>query len=516
MPFPTDFPDDVDALKAIILASQAKMTEQDGIIERKEDRINRLEKLLADFKRALYGAKSEKGHPDQYHLALEDIETAMAVVHAEDEAVDPPKATGASKSRAGRGVLPKHLPRIEEVISPYSTICDCGAERHIIGEDVSERLDIVPAQFRVIVTRRPKYACRSCEAGVVQAPAKPRLIEGGMPTEATVASVIVSKYADHLPLYRQSQIYARQGVDIDRSTLAFWVGKAAHELKPVHDALLTHLKTSSKLFMDETPAPVLDPGRGKVKKGYFWALARDDRAWNGPEPPGVAFTYAPGRSGKHAVEILQGFDGILQVDGYAGYNRVLDPRDNDSIQLAYCWAHARRKLYELTHNNVAPTAEEGLRQIAALYRIEAQVRGASAEERLALRQTKSASKIAAFKTWLDHARAQVSAKSPTGQALKYIAKYWDGLILFLSDGRVEMDSNPVERTIRPIALQRKNALFAGHDAGAQNWAMLASLIETCKLNRIEPHSYLTGVLSAIVDGHKQKHVDLLLPWNFKG
>ena len=514
MTFPADLPDDIDALKAIILASQAKMVDQDGIIERKEDRIIRLEKLLADFKRALYGAKSEKVNPDQYHLALEDIETAMAVVHAEDEVIDPPK-TATPKSRVGRGVLPKHLPRVEEVIAPEDVTCGCGAERHIIGEDISERLDIVPAQFRVLVTRRPKYACRSCEAGVTQAPAKPRLIEGGMPTEATIASVIVSKYADHLPLYRQSQIYARQGVDIDRSTLAFWVGKAAYELRPIHDALLAHLKTSSKLFMDETPAPVLDPGRGKVKKGYFWALARDDRAWNGPEPPGVAFTYAPGRSGKYATEILQGFGGILQVDGYAGYNRVLDLWDNEPIQLAYCWAHARRKLFDLTHNNVAPIAEEGLKQIAALYRIEAQARGTSADERLALRQAKTVPKIAGFKTWLDHARTQVSAKSPTGDALKYIAKYWGGLILFLTDGRIEMDSNAVERTIRPIALQRKNALFAGHDAGAQNWAMLASLIETCKLNKVEPHSYLTGVITAIVNGHKQKHIDQLLPWNFR-
>ena len=486
----------------------------DGIIERKEGRIIRLEKLLADFKRALYGAKSEKANPDQYHLALEDIETAMAVVHAEDEVIDPPK-TATPKSRVGRGVLPKHLPRVEEVIAPEDVTCGCGAERHIIGEDISERLDIVPAQFRVLVTRRPKYACRSCEAGVTQAPAKPRLIEGGMPTEATIASVIVSKYADHLPLYRQSQIYARQGVDIDRSTLAFWVGKAAYELRPIHDALLAHLKTSSKLFMDETPAPVLDPGRGKVKKGYFWALARDDRGWNGPEPPGVAFTYAPGRSGNYASQILQGFEGILQVDGYVGYNRVLDLWDNAPIQLAYCWAHARRKLFDLTHHNVAPIAEEGLKQIAALYRIEAQARGTSAEERLALRQAKTVPKIAAFKTWLDHARTQVSVKSPTGEALKYIAKYWDGLILFLTDGRIEMDSNAVERTIRPIALQRKNALFAGHDAAAQNWAMLASLIETCKLNRIEPHNYLTGILTAILNGHKQKDIDQLLPWNFK-
>jgi transposase len=389
------------------------------------------------------------------------------------------------------------LPRVEEVIAPEDVTCGCGATRHFIGEDVSERLVIVPAQFRVLVTRRPKYACRSCEAGVVQAPAKPRLIEGGMPTEATIASVNVSKYADHLPLYRQSQIYARQGVDIDRSTLALWVGKAAYELRAnpkravgasqdvvqaLH-ALSADCCAIVCRVIDETPAPVLDPGRGKVKKGYFWALARDDRSWNGPEPTGVAFTYAPGRSGTYASEILQGFEGILQVDGYAGYNRVLDLRDNEPIQLAYCWAHARRKLFDLTHHNVAPIAEEGLKQIAALYRIEAQARSTSAEDRLAMCQAKSASKIATFKTRLDHARTQVSSKSPTGDALRYISKYWDGLILFLTDGRIEMDSNAVERTIRPIALQRKNALFAGHDAGAQNRAMLASLIETCKLNK---------------------------------
>ena len=203
--------------------------------------------------------------------------------------------------RVKRGHLPKHLPRVEQTIEPDDIQCSCGAQRQIIGEDTSERLDIIPAQFRVIVTRRPKYACRSCEAGIVQAPAKPRLIEGGMPTEATVASVIVSKYADHLPLYRQAQIYSRQGVDLGRSTLASWVGKAAYELRPVYDCLLKNLKQSSKLFMDETTAPVLDPGRGKTKTGYFWALARDDRPWAGEAPPGVAFTYAPPHKTKHST-----------------------------------------------------------------------------------------------------------------------------------------------------------------------------------------------------------------------
>lgn len=505
---PIILPADVATLQALLIASEQRNA-------RKDDRIERLEKLVADFKRALYGTKSEKSDPEQYHLALEDIETAIAVIHAEDAAIDPPK-TPVKKHTTTRGALPKHLPRVEVIIEPESIICACGTHRHLIGEDVSERLDIVPAQFRVIVTRRPKYACRSCTDGVTQALASKRLIESGMPTEATVASVIVSKYADHLPLYRQSQIYARQGVDIDRSTLAGWVGKAAYELTPVYDCLLAALKRSTKLFMDETIAPVLDPGRGKVKKGYFWALARDDRPWNGEDTPAVAFTYAPGRAGKYATTILQGFEGILQVDGFAGYNSVLDPKTNKEIRLAYCWAHARRKLFDLTQKNAAPVATEGLKQIMALYRFETEIRGLTAHQRLAVRVEKTAPKIAAFKIWLDQARTQVSIKSPTGQALSYIANHWEGLCLFLKDGRIEIDNNTVERTIRPIALNRKNALFAGHEAGAQNWAILASLIETCKLNAIEPHAYLTATLTAIVNGHKQSDIDALLPWNYNG
>ena len=485
-----DLPNDIEALKALLAASEDRNL-------RKQDRIDQLEKLVADFKRALFGARSEKADPEQFELALEDIETAMAVVHAEDEAVDPSTPRITKPRNTNRGSLPKHLPRIEEVITPDSMICGCGAERHVIGEDTSERLDIIPAQFRVIITRRPKYACRSCTNGVVQAPAPARLIPGGMPTEATVAHVLVSKYADHLPLYRQVQIYSRQGIDLDRSTLAGWVGKAAYELRPVFDALITDLKRSTKLFMDETRAPVLDPGKRKTKTGYFWALARDERPWAGVAPPGVAFTYAPGRSGQYADDILKDFSGILQVDGYAGYNRLLK-RVDDRVILAYCWAHARRKLYEVAQSGTAPIAEAGLKQIAALYRIEKDIRGLTPEVRLAARQGLSAPLIAAFEAWLTTNRARVSPKAPLGEALKYIAKYWGGLCLFLTDGRIEMDSNAVERTIRPIALNRKNALFAGHDAGAANWGIIASLIETCKLNTVDPYAYL--VLSRLRSG----------------
>lgn len=500
VPVTANLPDDVETLKAMIVARDAH--------------IAAMEILVKAFRQALFGRRSEKTDPDQFELALEDIETAIAKLNAEGEDNALVRPAGKSTPRkTNRGSLPKHLPRIEEIIEPEETLCECGTQRHVIGEDVSERLDVIPAQFRVIVTRRPKYACRACEGGIMQAPAPAHLIPGGMPTEATVAHVIVSKYADHLPLYRQAQIYSRQGIDLDRSTLAAWVGKAAFELRPVYDALMADLKRSTKLFMDETRAPVLDPGKRKTKTGYFWALARDDSSWGGDDPPGVAFTYAPGRTGQYADDLLQGFSGILQVDGYAGYNRLLK-RTDQPIELAYCWAHARRKLNDVARNSVAPIAEDGLKRIAELYRIETDIRGQSPQARLAARQEQSAPKIAAFETWLMEHRARVSGKAPLGEALKYIAKYWDGLTLFLSDGHIELDNNTVERSIRPIALNRKNALFAGHDVGAQNWGIMASLIETCKLNGIEPHAYLTATLTAIINGHMQSDIEQLLPWNY--
>ncbi len=511
-----DLPDDIAALKAMLIAATAREAETVAQIARKDERIERLEKLVAAFKQAAFGRKSEKTDPDQFDLALEDLETAIAAIHAEDEA--DVGAVGASRiakpCAANRGSLPKHLPRIEEVIEPESLVCACGGGLHCIGEDVSERLDVVPAQFPVIVTRRPKYACRACTDGVVQAPAPARLIQADLPTEATIAHVLVSKYADHLPLYRQAQIMSRQGLDLDRSTLAEWVGRAACELRPVFDALIADLKRSTKLFMDETRAPVLDPGSRKTKTGYFWALARDDRPWGGLAPPGVAFTYAPGRGGIHAERILQGFCGILQVDGYAGYNRLIAPeRTGPDIRLAYCWAHARRKLIEITRNGSAPIAEDGVKRIGELYRIEAELRDLDPQARLAERRERSAPLVADMQTWLIHHRARVATKSPLGEALAYVAKYWNGLQLFLTDGRIEIDNNSVERTIRPIALNRKNVLFTGHDAGAANWASIASLIETCKLNAVDPFACLAATLTAIVNGHKQYRIDELLPWN---
>ncbi len=404
------------------------------------------------------------------------------------------------------------------MVEPESTLCPCGCGEMVkIGEDRTERLDIVPAQLRVIVTVRPKYACRACEQGVTQAPAPARLIEGGLPTEGAIAHVLVSKYLDHCPLHRQAQVYARSGLDLDRSTLAGWVGRASFHLKPVADRLAEHLKRSSKLFMDETRAPVLDPGRGRTKTGWLWALARDDRAWSGPDPPGVVYFYAPGRGGEYAERFLDGFDGILQVDGYAGYNRLTGPsrKGGAPIRLAYCWSHARRRLREIYDSSGSEIAAEGLRRIAELYAIEADIRGSPPEQRLAERHARSAPLVEAFGDWLKQQRARISPKSRLGEKLAYIARHWDGLRLFLADGRVEMDSNAVENLARPIALTRKNALFAGHDEGAVAWGRIASLTQTARLNGVEPYAWLKATLEAIAVGHPNDRIDDLLPWNFK-
>jgi transposase len=323
--------------------------------------------------------------------------------------------------------------------------------------------------------------------------------------------VLVSKYADHLPLYRQAQILARQGLTLDRSTLADWVGRAGFLLRPVHERLLMVLKTSQKLFADETTAPVLDPGRGRTKTGQLWAYARDDRPWGGTDPPGVAYVYAPDRRAERPIVHLAGFRGVLQVDGYGAY-KVL--ADRGEVRLAFCWSHVRRRFYELAQASPAPIASEALARIAALYRVEGEIRGRSPEQRQAVRQARSRPVTEAFEPWLREKLALVSQKSKLAEAIRYVLSRWAGLGLFLDDGRVELDSNVVERSIRPLALTRKNALFAGSDEGAEHWAVVASLIETCKLVGVEPQTYLTDVITRIVAGHPNSRIDELLPWAY--
>ncbi len=506
-----DLPDDVAALRALLLAERARHASE---LAERDSRLERIMALLQTLRRAQFGRRSEKLDPAQLNLALEDLEIAIAAAQADKDKQVRTRSTPRTTAATKRAPLPAHLPRIERVLAPDSTVCPCCSEAlHLIGEDRSERLDVIPAQYRVLVTRRPKYACRACEGAVVQAPAPARLIEGGLPTEATVAHILVNKYANHLPLYRQWQILARQGIEIDRSNLALWVGRSAFLLAPLVDRMLELLKGSAKLFCDETRAPVLDPGRGRTKTGYLWAIARDDRPWGGADPPAVVYRYAPGRGAEHALRHLAGFAGILQVDGYSGYKALTDPaRPGGAISLAYCWSHFRRQFYEIAKGGNAPIADQALARIALLYAVENTIRGRPASQRQAVRQQCSRPLVDALFIWLEAQRRLVPRGSKIADAIGYGFNHQVGLRHFLEDGRIEIDSNVVERTIRPIALNRKNSLFAGHDEGGIHWGVVASLIETCKLHDVEPQAYLTDVLTKLVEGWPMRRIDELLPW----
>ena len=510
-----DLPDDASGLRAAVLAMHAELEAERGERQRLEDQNARLRHFIRQLQRLQFGRRSEKLDPDQLNLALEDLEQAVAETDAEREKADPRRRQARGQQcRQGRGALPEHLSRIEETIAPETPVCPCcqGA-MHVIGEDRSERLDIIPARYQVIVTRRPKYGCRACQSAMVQAPAPARLIEGGLPTERMVAHVLVTKYADHAPLYRQAQMLARQGIAIDRSTLASWVGTAAAELKPLWRLLRDDLLGSTQLFVDETPVPVLDPGRRRTKTGYFWTIARDDRPWGGSNAPAVVYTYAPGRGTHHALALLKDFSGILQSDGYRAYKSVAGTRHGEAgIILAHCWAHARRQFFDIAKQGPAPIAQEALKRIAALYEIEAEIRGQSAKDRLAVRQVRTKPLIEALRLWFEQRLAGLSRKSALAKAIRYALNHWSALIRFLDDGRIEIDSNTVERSMRPIALNRKNALFAGHDLGAENWAVLATLIGTCKLHGVNSEAYLTDVLGKLVDNWPNSRLAELTPW----
>lgn len=474
----------------------------------------RYEHIIDQLRRMQFGKRSEKLDKDQLNLAFEDLTQGLAEIEGEQDREDTElKQHRARQRRESRPSLPSHLPEVEVVVEPQATACPCcSGQMHVIGEDVSRRLDVVPAQYQVLVTRRPKYACRQCEGQVIQAPAPAHLIEGGLPTEQLVAQVLVAKYADHTPLYRQAQGLARQGIEIKRSTLAHWTGYAAAELKPLWSLMRHELLTSAKLFVDETPAPVLDPGRGRTKTGYFWAIARDDRPWCGDDPPGVVYTYAPGRRAEHALALLGDFDGTLQTDGYAAYKTLANR--NRQVTLAHCWSHLRRKLFDIDKSGSAPTAAEALQRIAQLYAIGAAIRGQPAQARLDQRRIRSAPLVEDMKLWQETCLLKLPGRGKLAEVIRYALGHWAGLVVFLNDGRVELDTNPVERAMRPIALNRKNSLFAGSDEGAEHWAILATLVENCKLPGINPTVYLTDVLTRLINGHKQSALHELTPWTW--
>ena len=483
---------------------------------------DKLRLLLQRLARHQFGRRSEQLTDEQLQLGLEDLEQTAAENQAAQDAAEPSidrtPPPRADRRARNHGALPTQLPRHEMVIDAAPTACPCcGGVMHCIGELRTEQLDIVPAQLRVRVTRRPRYACRACEGAVVVAPAPERPIDGGMPTEALIAHVVVSKFCDSLPLYRQAQMLSRQGIALDRSTLCNWVGSACWWLTPLYELVLGTVLSSAKVFADDTTLPVLDPGRGRTKTGRLWCYAVDDRPWRGPSHPAVAYIYSEDRKDVRPAEHLARFDGVLQVDGYAGFKRLAGDRADGSVRLAFCWAHMRRGFFQFHASTKSPLAAEVLARVAALYTIEAEIRGQSAEHRRQVRQQRSRPIVEALHEWLRDHVERVSGASDLAKAMRYAIRHWPGLVAFLDDGRIEMDTNVVERAIRPHTLTRKNALFAGSDGGARHWAIAMTLIQTAKLNGVEPMAWLTDVLERVVSGRtKIRDLHTLLPWNWQG
>jgi transposase len=499
--------------EAEVAALKAQVIEYKQANDAADDEIKRLTEIIQAFKRHMFGQRAERIDPEQYELVLDELVTALSVAQAKLEAIVPPSEESCERRRrVNRGRLPAHLERIEQIVDIDDKQCGCcGGDLHVIDEDVTERLDVVPSVFRVLVTRRPRYGCRGCDqCGVVQAPAPSFIVDQGIPTDRLVAHVVVNRFADHQPLYRQAQSYARQGVELDRSTLCDWVGRVAWYLTPLRNHILASLRSSTKLFADETVMPVLAPKTGNTKRGQLWAYARDDRPWGGELPPAVAYMYATNRGSDRPIEHLAGFAGVLQVDGYAGYNRI---GGGNAVTLALCLSHARRKFYDFRDKE--PVAVEILRRLGVIYKVDDTLRGLPPEDRLATRRELMAPAMAELREYLVSKRGRFSAKGKMAEGINYMLDRWDGLTRFLHDGRIELDTNVVERSIRPIALSRKNSLFAGSDDGAEHWAIIASLIETCKLNGVDPLAWMTATLTKLANGHSSKDLEALMPWHFE-
>jgi transposase len=499
-------PDDVETLQKLVRAFAAERTS----LSEANAEIERLNLIIKKLQRSQFGRRAEQFDDQQLQLGLEDLNTDLARVEASLPL--PPADADTPKVQDERPSLPAHLAREDVRLDVEHQACPCcGGALHLIGETTSEMLDHLPARLRVIRICRARYGCRACGT-IHQASAPERPIAKGLATPALLAHVLVSKYCDHLPLYRQSQIFARQGVELDRSTLANWVGGACWWLEPLQAKLAEHVFASQKLFADDTPLPVLDPGRGRTKTGRLWVYARDDRPWNGPDPPAAVYLYSPDRKAERPASHLARFSGVVQVDGYAGFDRL---SDGGKIQLAGCWAHARRKFYEVQQATASPVATEALRRIAELYAIEAVIRGRAADARKSIRQARSLPLVTAMRAWLEKQHAQIPPRGGLADAIRYALNRWEVLCCFLDDGCIELDTNTVERAIRPVTLGRKNHLFAGSDAGAQRWATVCSLITTAKLNDVEPLAYLKDVLERMSSGHPMNRLDELLPWNWR-
>ncbi len=480
--------------------------------------IAKLAAEIARLRRWRFGRSAERMTDTvaQLELALEQLQGAACgeapsvqaapALEANDDTVASEPRVIALRRPVRR--LPAHLPRETITHAPAHCACpDCGSPLRRLGEDICEVLDFVPGYFQVMRHVRPKLSCRQC-ARVVQAPAPSRPIERGLAGAGLLAQVIVAKYADHTPLYRQQGIYRRAGVELERATLAQWVGQAAKLLAPLAGAVARHVLAAQKVHTDDTPVPVLDPGRGRTKTGRMWTYVRDDRPAASRAPPAVWYCYSPDRQGQHPREHLKRYAGILQADGYTGYGAIYE---SGEVLEAACWAHVRRKFYDIHVADRSPIAAEAIRRIGLLYAIEREVRGKPPGARRALRQARAAPVLEALHGWLSATLQTVSAKSNLAGAIKYALGRWTALTRYRDDGRIEIDNNTAERSIRPIVLGRRNYLFAGSDGGGESAAHIYTLIGTALLNGIEPYAYLREVLGRIAD-HPINRIDELLPW----
>ena len=494
-------------LEAELQTHRQALSEQADELRSRGARIEHLKLMVEKLRHALFGKKSEKIviQLQQLELQLEEEETTQAEAEAAVERVSPAPEP---KPRTERKPLPEHLRREVVTHAPDGHSCpDCGSQLRQFGEDISEQLEYIPESFKVIRHVRPKYCCTGCDR-VVEAAAPSRPIERGLAGPSLLAHVIVSKYADHLPLYRQSEIYARQGVEIPRSTLAGWVGAASDLLSPLVDAIQKHVLAGRKLHADDTPIPVLSPGSGKTKTGRLWTYVRDDRPAGEQTAPAVWFAYSEDRKGEHPRQHLKTFKGALQADAYAGFHHLY----GDGVYEAACWAHARRKFHEIHVIHASPTTTEALARIGALYAIEEQIRGKPADHRLSVRQARARPLLKELRSWMEKILRYLSAKSETAGAIRYALSRWRALTRYTEDGMLEIDNSAAERALRAVALGRKNFLFAGSDCGGERAAAMYTLLGTATLNGLDPELYLRTVLAQVAD-HPISQIHELLPWN---